>query len=290
MGLSNPVPKRAELPQVVGHKRKTEEDHGGISIKRQEPSSAPAPAGRSPKSKHRGLLSRRRFSANPFGRVDPPAFAPNAGLPFSIDAALAGTVSTQKTKTKSRPSSKGWHFEIHEDSPADEMANLMEHSTCTLEISDDEGRQSPKGDRDNKENIPPLDFQTMGNVPTSRRDLMTDEPRSPLGDLDAKEYYPEGCDASSIFVVPADDVDNEKQADIAQPISAVTSTSINEGEKLQQGCQVSLSNTSEKVHLADTVANDEETPEIQIWESESAKAEDEVDEVNDPGALEIASH
>jgi hypothetical protein len=38
-------------------------------------------------------------------------------------------------------------FDIYEDTVEDEMSNLMEHSTCTLDISDDEGRRAAKDDR-----------------------------------------------------------------------------------------------------------------------------------------------
>ena len=100
-------------------------------------------------------------------------------------------------------------FDIHEDTPGEEAANLMEHSTCTLEISDDEG-QARKDDR-GKENIPPEE-QVAGPIlaaalaPASRMDTSSSE-RIPLGDLDLKEFYEAGCDASSCLVISADEGD-----------------------------------------------------------------------------------
>ena len=74
-----------------------------LELKRKtaKPSSAPAAAGRSPKSNRIGVLSRRRVSASPFTRIDPPMFAGGRSqdaVPFSIDAALSGTVSSYKVK------------------------------------------------------------------------------------------------------------------------------------------------------------------------------------------------
>ena len=138
-------------------------------------------------------------------------------VPFSIDAALSGTVSSYKAKpqppveasTLEDSIPKGWMFEIHEDTAKEEMGNLMEHSTCTLDISDDKCRQAAKDDR-GKENIPPLDFP--GSLsrsvaatarPVARHD-MTDEPRSPLDNLNARDYWAEGCDELVVRLLASD--------------------------------------------------------------------------------------
>ena len=285
---ANTPAKRTNVPQIAGQKRKGEDETITTSSKRQEPSSAPAPAGRSPtKQKHKGLMSRRRFTASPFTRVDPPSSAPAAGLPFSIDAAIAGTLPGLKPKSKSKTSTKGWQFEIHEDSPDDEMANLMEHSTCTLDISDDEGRCSPKGDRDNKENIPPVNYEAGGNTPASRRDMMTDEVRSPLGDLDAQKYYAEGCDASSIIVVPAEEADKEDQVVVQD--DSPTRGPLEMNDDNQQVWKDLLAEATAKPQVDDDlVKTDVEGPEIQIWESESAKAEEEATALDDLVGSEAA--
>jgi len=286
--------------QAVGQKRKAEgpplstSNNETLSNKRAQPLSAPA--GRSPKSKKTGILSRRRMTASPFTRINPPAFSTsevNTGLPFSIDAALAGTVSDYKSKSKSTHR-KAWQFEIHEDSPTDEMTNLMEHSTCTLDISDDESRAATKEDKDNKENIPPIDgpaataFSTQ--IIASRRDVMTDDTRSPLGDLDAADFYADGCDWSSVFIVGAEDAgDNIEEKCHAVPdlpesspparlrANAVTNDRDAWKEIIAQLAPNGPSEIAKNQH---PLANDDpklETTEIQIWESESAKGDDDWD-------------
>jgi hypothetical protein len=194
----------------------------------------------SPKHKRVGLLSKqRRFSSSPFRRVDPPAFnTGSTGLPFSIDAALSGTISSYKPATamsipevalpepKSMP--KGWFFEIHEDTPEEEAANLMEHSASILDISSDddcETRRKKDELERGKENIPPPDWvaHTRSARPThasapapahkgiSRKEKIIastntsldamQEDRAALGALATEDFYPEGLDEYSVEIV-----------------------------------------------------------------------------------------
>ena len=261
-------------------------------------SSAPTVAGRSPKSKRIGILSRRRVSSSSFTRVDPPSFfksSSRTGVPFSLDAALSGTVSSHKpvqaaevpTLEESIP--KSWVFNIHEDTEAEEAGNLMNHYTCTLDISsDDESRVAAKDDR-GKENIPPTDglVYSTATVATLRTDMMTDEARSPLGTLDAKDFYAEGCDASSFIIIPAEkDVDegNEKIALATESTQVCSSTQPSTDTKAESAPgweefldQVEQSKKDAKIvtdYLADIHETSSHRPEIEIWESESAKAED----------------
>ncbi len=275
----------------------------GQRKKTATPSTAPAVAGRSPKSKRIGILSRRRTASSPFTRIDPPSFSitkARDAAPFSIDAALTGTVPSYvpvekkevyvPTIEESTP--RGWMFDIYEDTVEDEMSNLMEHSTCTLDISDDEGRRAAKDDR-GKENIPPLDQPTasaingtvaaMPSRRSERRDEMIDEPRTPMGELNAKDFYADGCDASSYVILPAEKSEKSalpppqaeaKTADtsVLPPITATT-------EK-QDGWKAFLAQVEEsKKNVTPPNAPDfiiEQQPEIEIWESEGAKG-DEVD-------------
>ncbi|KAI4129513.1 MAG: hypothetical protein LQ347_003756 [Umbilicaria vellea] len=289
------TPTRLDTPQFpLGQKRKS-----------AKPASAPAAAGRSPQSKRIGILSRRRISSSPFTRIDPPMFAGSLSqdaVPFSIDAALSGTVSSYKAKSQPKVEAstlddsvpKGWMFEIHEDTVEEELGNLMEHSTCTLDISDDESRQTVK-DKRGKENIPPLDYSGSLShpvVPTlrpvSREDMMTDEPRSPLGDLDAREYYAEGCDASSFYIIPAEK-SNIKLAE--EPVRAKTivkesDSNIRADHKVSTGSQevwkdllaqieeTTKSNAAAALAVAENT-KDQETS-IEIWESGSAKGDEDV--------------
>ncbi|KAL9084532.1 MAG: hypothetical protein Q9165_008035 [Trypethelium subeluteriae] len=157
-----------------------------------------APAGRSPQRQRVGLLSKNRRLSAPIKRIDPPSSpfsTPSTrssskstpSLPFSIDAALNGSLSSSSHKpssqrgavaahdalsshpvsaeeggVKSKPMPRSWFFAIHEDSPEQEATNLMEHSACVLDISSDEEDDavSAKSEVDvkGKENVPPPDW------------------------------------------------------------------------------------------------------------------------------------
>ena len=103
--------------------------------------------------------------------------------------------------------------------------NLMEHSTCTLDISSDEESAAREMDMRGKENVPPPDdiSQTRTMISSSstaltggdgrdvsmaelkarmrREDGAIDIDRSPLGDLAVEDFYAEGCDKESVFIV-----------------------------------------------------------------------------------------
>ncbi|OIW30127.1 hypothetical protein CONLIGDRAFT_575650 [Coniochaeta ligniaria NRRL 30616] len=198
-----------------------------------------APAGRSPTrgSKRIGILSRRR-TAGPFGRVEPPSFNLGSAAPFSLDAALKGTISSYSGGRSSSSSAllpdvlpepesnkASWFFDIHEDTPEQEMTNLLQHSTCTLDISsDEESELKARRERDegrNKENMPPVDdvsqTSARGRVAAASAaavnpdDMVFEKTRGPLGELNAADYYAQGCDDSSVVIVPGDDEDGEEQ-------------------------------------------------------------------------------
>ena len=126
---------------------------------------------------------------------------------------------------------KSWFFEIHEDTPEQEAANLMEHSAAVLDISSDDDVETKKRNEElerGKENVPPPDFhlaqprakqQAAGSAETSEKipveqhvklprlrniaqDAM-DEDRKPLGDLPAADFYGDGCDANTYVTVDA---------------------------------------------------------------------------------------
>lgn len=99
------------------------------------------------------------------------------------------------------------------------MANLMQHSTCVLDISDDEEKQARE--TRGKENIPPSQPLSDGSngsataqqtsTTTARNVEMGDEPRSPLGELDVKAFIPEGEDINSVVIIPEDDDDTSAE-------------------------------------------------------------------------------
>lgn len=239
---------------------------------------------RSLKKKGAGILSRRRVSS-PFTRIDPPSYGRSSNAPFSIDAALSGTVSTHKPEpvALSMESSnslypKNWMFHIHEDSHDQEMSNIMEFSTQILDISDDEGRQTGQDER-GKENIPPHESMSISVGPittaahVTRKVMTVDEPRTPLGNLDAIKFYGEGCNSESYVLIPGDDSVSEKSHTTAAvhaagplpSIAPVHSESVGGWKDLL--AQLVKSNGGSALGDADDSAK----PEIEIWESESAK-------------------
>jgi len=173
-----------------------------------------APAGRSPTrgSRRVGILSNRRRTA----RVDPPSFNIGGAAPFSLDAALQGTIPSYASRDSALlPSSdpSSWCFDIHEDTPEQEMTNLLQHSTCVLDISsDEESEQRARRERAegrDKENIPPADdvsqtSRAVRGVPGD--EMLVEKARDPLSQLNAAEFYAVGCDEASVVIVPGDEV------------------------------------------------------------------------------------
>ncbi|KXS93421.1 hypothetical protein AC579_8893 [Pseudocercospora musae] len=213
-----------------------------------------APAGRSPKRKIAGLKQKRRVSA-PFSRIDPPSFASRGGsaLPFSLDAVLSGTSATPivtksagATIQESMP--QNWFFDIYEDTPEEEAANLMEHSTLTLDLSsDDEGAVKQKDDR-GKENTPPegYDAPTASRSPVEgvaprqikkkdivRKKIVVDEmddgARSPLSDLETEPFIPEGLTKNSHVIV---DEEVEKPKGLGMDLKDLFATPVEKKEEV----------------------------------------------------------
>lgn len=119
-----------------------------------------------------------------------------------------------------------WFFDIYEDTPEEEAANLMEHSTLTLDLSSDD--ESTKCDREDmgKENIAPEGYEaspsprralattTITDPATPRSakhdivrrkiiaaDAMDDGERSPLSDLEPEDFYPAGVTKDDVVLV-----------------------------------------------------------------------------------------
>lgn len=188
-----------------------------------------APAGRSPTrgSKRIGILSNRRRTGSPFTRVDPPSFSLGNAAPFSLDAALKGTIPSYNSRSTLSADSalddgskSSWFFDIHEDTPEQEMTNLLQHSTCVLDISsDEESEQKARRERAegrDKENIPPVDDVSQ----TSRAarganmdDMMIEKSRDPLSQLNAADFYAVGCDECSVVLIPEDEDETETVVD-----------------------------------------------------------------------------
>ena len=212
-----------------------------IKITTNSASSTSAPAGRSPKAKRAGILSRKKagnkrlsgsghsFNKPSYGRGGIP-YEPTPALTaaahvkphVSLDDAKAPKVDhnskvTIKTNSPTLLSrvpghkSKAWFFDIHEDTAEEETWNRMLHSTDTLDVSSDEEAERAKDDR-GKENVPPAnhvpaanDEETTGlrNRRVTNLDSMVDEAsRSPLAKLDAENFFGPGIDSTSVAVIP----------------------------------------------------------------------------------------
>jgi hypothetical protein len=205
-----------------------------VSIARgATPSSAPA--GRSPTrgSKRVGLLGSRRRTLGPA-----PAYSLSPAVPFSLDAALKGTIPSYAPRSSLLASSKSsltglheselkssWTFDIHEDTPEQEMTNLLQHSTCVLDISSDEESnvkvQRERAEGRDKENVPPADDVSQTSRASLRGaaiaadDMVVEKVRDPLGEMNAADFYSAGCDGSEVVIVPGD------EDDAADPIQQV---------------------------------------------------------------------
>jgi len=254
-------------------------------------SSLSAPAGRSPTRKRIGILNRRRTST-PFTRVDPPKFATaNTEAPFSIAAALSGTIPSYAARQQvpTAPTTSlgatepkaSWFFDIHEDTEEEAATNLMEHSTCVLDISSDEESEAKREIRQ-KENIPPMDdiSQSQTRLPrestrSSRRRKELDEgaidiDRSPLGDLTAEDFYAEGCTASDVFLVEEEEEEETKPAcsfDFTVERSEVDLKG--KGKAVEELMMKSDVAVPEKAALFQPLEKAEEN--FELWESNSEK-------------------
>ncbi|OAA57170.1 hypothetical protein ISF_07091 [Cordyceps fumosorosea ARSEF 2679] len=187
------------------------------------------PAGRSPAGKRGGLLSSSRrqhpAASGPLAArldrlVNSAAGSAKSAKPWTVDGALKSTIkpAPRHGKNKSRLSrgsnnigskAASWFFEIHEDSPEQEMTNLLQHSTCVLDISSDE-ETGAKAERDreagcDKENVAPAGHIAAQAPPSSPPSATGLEERSPLGELNPRDFYAEGCDEISVFLIDEDE-------------------------------------------------------------------------------------
>ncbi|KAL8735031.1 MAG: hypothetical protein Q9166_001156 [cf. Caloplaca sp. 2 TL-2023] len=211
-----------------------------LGVKAKDASTKSAVASAAKNVKCTGIAARHRLGSKRVVRVEP--HVANSSAPLSINAALAGAPEVSNTKAEGSASMaaipplnlvkaraarlaakknlgmgergrEGHDFLIHEDTPDEESAILMEHRTNCLNISDDEGRG--KFQDDDKENVPPSGVPASAvRRCVSRRDMMTEEVRSPLGYLEASLYYTAGCDASSVINAPQEELPSSDHLDL----------------------------------------------------------------------------
>ncbi|OGM49332.1 hypothetical protein ABOM_003552 [Aspergillus bombycis] len=239
------------------------------------PKSAPTlkPAGRSPQAKPCKPFARRSTIAK--SRPEP-ASKKSVHRPFSLAAALASGKPTSQPASKA-PS--GWSFDIYVDSEQEEMTNLMQHSTCVLDISDDEGKgeSATRG----KENIPPAELgidlprsrQQESPAAAARKSIMMEESRAPLGDLIAADYYGEDCHTFSYAVVYDDEETDATPAKNA-PLPTLPRSCPHSRSKLSSVSSISslLEATTPEKQVGDAKSRPSEA-EVEVWESGSAVEE-----------------
>ncbi|EKV10849.1 hypothetical protein PDIG_53370 [Penicillium digitatum PHI26] len=223
------------------------------------PKSAPIlkPAGRSPSPKSSKSATRRSLIAKPRSEHHSKR---GVARPFSLASVLAHSTTPKPAPAPKAPAS--WCFEIHEDTEQEEMTNLMQHSTTVLDISDDEGKSDPR--TRGKENIPPHELgvevprtrQSAATIPAARKLPKIDEPRAPLGELNAAEYYAEDCNAFSYTVVydkeehapefkkPSSPLSQSQEAHVATPIDSISDVvALGAAETQHQNHKDSVDNT-----------------------------------------------
>lgn len=117
----------------------------------------------------------------------------------SSDESDGGVALTKETMACAPES---WSFEIYEDSHAETLQNLMEHSTTILDISDDSEDEKWGSDEisiKGKENISPERMAEIISGAANTRDMMEidakgakalGQKREALGELDVEEFYP----------------------------------------------------------------------------------------------------
>ncbi|KAI0907468.1 hypothetical protein F4823DRAFT_552825 [Ustulina deusta] len=286
------------------------------SIARSSPLSAPA--GRSPtRGKRSGILSSRKHGSS-FARVDPPVFGLSTGssaAPFSLDTALKGTISGYTSRGDVSSSKKplsglsdfsglhepdmssSWFFDIHEDTEEQEMTNLLQHSTCVLDISSDEESETRRQREraEGKENIPPADDLSQTSRPRAARlaagadEMVIEKERNPLGEMDPRQYYAKGCHENSIVIVPGEEDEEMPVRNDIHFVSEANSSAPIEPEAQANPITPDISEEEKSISIEDLMRNtDNSAPgaavlepmegtgeTFEVWESSSAKDETE---------------
>lgn len=170
------------------------------------------------------------------------------------------------------------------------MTNLLQHSTCLLDISSDEECQQKlrreKAEGRGKENVPPEDDVSQTSVrratTTSEGGMEYEKPRVALGDLNVEEFYAEGCDPTSVIIVPGDEddgtvLDGEKSEEPQQkrsPLAHCESASDPEADSVvnvEEPTEPEQASEQAKLPKLEPVEGTGES--FELWESSSAKEE-----------------
>jgi hypothetical protein len=194
---------------------------------------------------------------------------------------------------------ESWFFDIHEDTEEELATNLMEHSTCTLDISSDEESRARERDQRGKENVPPPDdvsqtrtrmevegaeaemLDVKARVRAARRERLVEDgaievDRAPLGDLAAEEFWAEGCDGSSVFLIPAEASEENEEEVVEQCAPTFDFIAEVKGKGKEIDIDTLMSKDSfvvaPKAALLEPIEKAEEG--FEVWESGSAKGDE----------------
>jgi hypothetical protein len=209
-----------------------------------------------------------------------------------------------------------WFFQIHEDTEEEFATNMMEHGACTLDISSDEESERREMDNRGKENVPPMDdvsqtrtilsssssstvetemareelsMQAAKAAARKRRAVKVEEgeiecDRAPLGDLAAEDFYAEGCDGNSVFVIPSEEAADHKEAhqrdsdapepQEQEPAQVETEERVEiDIDALMQKSEID-GVSAPKAALLQPLEGPEEGRDFELWESGSAKGDE----------------
>lgn len=178
----------------------------------------------------------------------------------------------------------------------------MEHSTCTLDLSSDEESMARLRDHRGKENVPPLDdisqtrtqlsepaaaaadatpadLKARARVFSRRRreidDGAIDVDRCPLGEMPAEDFYAEGCDGESVFLILADAAEDGDAAELEPALESASATfglSVPTTEDVDELMRKCDSDAAPKAALLEPLEKAEEG--FEVWESGSAKGDE----------------
>ncbi|EQL01492.1 thymidylate kinase [Ophiocordyceps sinensis CO18] len=161
---------------------------------------------------------------------------------------------------------------------------MLQHSTCILDISsDEESEKKAKRDRDegrDKENIPPSDDMSQTSTRRANRlpvdDMMMDKERVALGEMNTADFYPEGCDESSVVIVPGDGEELQEPPRGAQAPERAPLAAVEVDKDAVSKVELLISSPSDGSSKAAVLQPIEGTGEsFELWESGSAQDETE---------------
>lgn len=194
-----------------------------------------------------------------------------------------------------------WFFDIHEDTAEQEMTNLLQHSTCVLDISSDEESERKatleRAEGRDKENVPPVDDVSQTSARRAPRlsteEMIVEKERVALGEMNTADFYAEGCDEASVILVPAD----EDEVETIEPSAELNGFAFAPKlEKTETPAEVSasidalMSKEPEESSKAAVLQPVEGTGEsFELWESGSFKDETEPVDSTESSAPVVAT-